>query len=244
MSMSRYSRSTALVRSLQARSLDRSHTSHPFPSASQSFSSESRPSSVRIVEVGARDGLQAEKNVVSVEDRVTLCKKLIYAGVTNLEVGSMVSPKWVPSMANSADVVRELKEWKDSQSMANPPEYVCLTPNMKGFEQALEAGAEEVAIFVAASETFSQKVCAQSLCGNTDCRPWSHSFILCRTLHAALLNHERDTIPLSKQPRNAAFLFEDMFLALWVVPTKVPSLPSRLYLLYTNFGKLVAMRYL
>jgi hydroxymethylglutaryl-CoA lyase len=108
------------------------------------------PKHVRLVEVGPRDGLQNEKQPISVADKVRLVDDLSAAGLSYVEVGSFVSPKWVPQMAGSAEVFAGI------QRMPNAT-YAALTPNMKGFEAAMEAGVEEVAVFAAASEAFSQK---------------------------------------------------------------------------------------
>jgi hydroxymethylglutaryl-CoA lyase len=108
------------------------------------------PKSVRLVEVGPRDGLQNEKQPISVADKVRLVDDLTAAGLSYVEVGSFVSPKWVPQMAGSAEVFAGI-ERKPGIT------YAALTPNLKGFEAALEARVEEVAVFAAASEAFSQK---------------------------------------------------------------------------------------
>ncbi|CAM3086260.1 hydroxymethylglutaryl-CoA lyase [Ectopseudomonas mendocina] len=108
------------------------------------------PQSVRLVEVGPRDGLQNEKQPISVADKVRLVDDLTAAGLSCVEVGSFVSPKWVPQMAGSAEVFAGI-ERKPGVT------YAALTPNLKGFETALEAQVEEVAVFAAASESFSQK---------------------------------------------------------------------------------------
>ncbi|MCY1264814.1 3-hydroxy-3-isohexenylglutaryl-CoA/hydroxy-methylglutaryl-CoA lyase [compost metagenome] len=108
------------------------------------------PTSVRLVEVGPRDGLQNEKQPISVADKVRLVDDLTAAGLGYIEVGSFVSPKWVPQMAGSAEVFAGIQR-KPGVT------YAALAPNMKGFEAALEAGVEEVAVFAAASEAFSQK---------------------------------------------------------------------------------------
>ncbi len=107
-------------------------------------------SRVRIVEVGPRDGLQNEKSQVQSQDKIHLIESLAQAGLKHIEAGSFVSPKWVPQMANSFEVMENL-------SRLNDVRYAALTPNLKGFEQALTAKADEVAIFAAASESFSQK---------------------------------------------------------------------------------------
>ncbi|SDN15048.1 hydroxymethylglutaryl-CoA lyase [Pseudomonas jinjuensis] len=108
------------------------------------------PTSVRLVEVGPRDGLQNEKQPISVADKVRLVDDLTAAGLGYIEVGSFVSPKWVPQMAGSAEVFAGIQRKPGIT-------YAALAPNMKGFEAALEAGVEEVAVFAAASEAFSQK---------------------------------------------------------------------------------------
>ncbi|MCC4834807.1 hydroxymethylglutaryl-CoA lyase [Shewanella sp. 10N.7] len=109
----------------------------------------SLPNKVSIFEVGARDGLQNEK-AVSTQDKLTLIEQLADAGVKRIEAASFVSPKWVPQMADSGDVLKTVKR---KQGVV----YSALTPNLKGLELALDAGADEVAIFGAASESFSQR---------------------------------------------------------------------------------------
>tara|TARA_R110002050_G_scaffold81079_6_gene173325 strand:- start:8067 stop:8969 length:903 start_codon:yes stop_codon:yes gene_type:complete len=111
------------------------------------------PTKVSIFEVGARDGLQNEVPVTTA-DKLTLIEQLADAGVKRIEAGSFVSPKWVPQMADSDAVFHQLR----GQISRHPGVvYSALTPNLKGFELALAAGADEVAIFGAASESFSQK---------------------------------------------------------------------------------------
>lgn len=110
----------------------------------------SLPSKVKIVEVGPRDGLQNEASVVPVDVKIEFCNRLSDAGVPNLEAASFVSPKWVPQMATSAAVMQGIKRRAGTI-------YSVLTPNMRGFEAALLAHANEVVIFAAASEAFSQK---------------------------------------------------------------------------------------
>ena len=105
---------------------------------------------VRIVEVGPRDGLQNEPQHVTTDTKLELIDRLGAAGVTAIEAASFVSPKWIPQMADHAELMRRL--------MRRPGvSYPVLTPNLKGFEGALAAGATEVAVFAAASESFSQK---------------------------------------------------------------------------------------
>ncbi|MBU0807545.1 MAG: hydroxymethylglutaryl-CoA lyase [Gammaproteobacteria bacterium] len=108
------------------------------------------PKQVRLVEVGPRDGLQNEKQPISVADKVRLVDDLAAAGLGYIEVGSFVSPKWVPQMAGSAEVFAHIQQQPGVT-------YAALAPNLRGFEAALEAGVKEVAVFAAASEAFSQK---------------------------------------------------------------------------------------
>ena len=110
----------------------------------------SLPSHVRLVEVGPRDGLQNEAQPISVTDKVQLVDALSAAGLSYIEVGSFVSPKWVPQMAGSADVFAQIQR-KPGVT------YGALAPNLRGFEDALAAGVKEVAVFAAASEAFSQR---------------------------------------------------------------------------------------
>lgn len=105
---------------------------------------------VRIVEVGPRDGLQNEKQNVPTVVKLALIDRLGAAGLLDIEVTSFVSPKWVPQMADQADVMRGLRRRPDVK-------YPVLTPNLKGFEAAVAEGATEVAVFAAASEGFSRK---------------------------------------------------------------------------------------
>lgn len=110
----------------------------------------SLPSHVRLVEVGPRDGLQNEARPISVADKVQLVDALSAAGLSYIEVGSFVSPKWVPQMAGSAEVFAQIQR-KPGVT------YGALAPNLRGFKDALAAGVKEVAVFAAASEAFSQR---------------------------------------------------------------------------------------
>jgi len=105
---------------------------------------------VNIVEVGARDGLQNEAKAVSVNDKVSLINALSNAGLKHIEAASFVSPKWVPQMASSTEVLQQIERKKGVI-------YSALTPNLKGFQLAMAAKADQVAIFTAASESFCQK---------------------------------------------------------------------------------------
>ncbi|WP_176509937.1 MULTISPECIES: hydroxymethylglutaryl-CoA lyase [Pseudomonas] len=108
------------------------------------------PATVRLVEVGPRDGLQNEAQPISVADKVRLVDDLTDAGLSYIEVGSFVSPKWVPQMAGSAEVFAGIHPRAGVT-------YAALAPNLRGFEDALAAGVKEVAVFAAASEAFSQR---------------------------------------------------------------------------------------
>ncbi|WP_099608449.1 hydroxymethylglutaryl-CoA lyase [Vibrio coralliilyticus] len=107
------------------------------------------PESVKIVEVGPRDGLQNEQ-AVATEAKVALINQLSSCGLTHIEAGSFVSPKWVPQMADSLEVMSKI-------TRAPNVTYAALTPNIRGFEQALDANADEVAVFTSSSEGFCQK---------------------------------------------------------------------------------------
>jgi hydroxymethylglutaryl-CoA lyase len=108
------------------------------------------PKQVKIVEVGPRDGLQNEKEAVSAAVKIELVERLARAGFANVEAASFVSPKWVPQMATSAEVMAAIERRPGTI-------YSVLTPNMQGFEAALASRADEVVIFGSASEAFSQK---------------------------------------------------------------------------------------
>ncbi len=112
------------------------------------------PARVKIVEVGPRDGLQNEAASVPVEVKAELIEMLVAAGLPVVEAGAFVSPQWVPQMADSDQVFRLITKQTGVS-------YPMLVPNLKGLEVALEAGVQEIALFAAASETFSSK--------NTNC---------------------------------------------------------------------------
>jgi len=108
------------------------------------------PSQVSIVEVGARDGLQNEASVIELPVKLAFIDGLLRAGLKRIEAGSFVSPKWVPQMADSAAVFNSLPQNSGAT-------FSALTPNEKGMLAAIEAGVDEVAVFAAASESFSQR---------------------------------------------------------------------------------------
>jgi hydroxymethylglutaryl-CoA lyase len=110
----------------------------------------SLPARVTVVEVGPRDGLQNESAALGVDDKVAYCDRLVAAGLPVVEVGAFVSPKWVPQMAGSDEVLRRVRK---PQGVRLP----VLVPNREGFERARAAGALEIAVFTAASESFSRR---------------------------------------------------------------------------------------
>lgn len=112
------------------------------------------PQHVQLVEVGPRDGLQNESQTIPLLAKVELIEDLANAGHTAIEAGSFVNPKWIPQMADSADVFANISRLSGTR-------YCALTPNLKGFERALDAGASEVAVFTVTTESFAQK--------NTNC---------------------------------------------------------------------------
>lgn len=107
------------------------------------------PARVKVVEVGPRDGLQNEAVTVPVEDRIRFCLALMEAGLSVVEAGAFVSPKWVPQMAGSEDVFKGLPK--------NRAQWPMLVPNRQGYERARAAGVSAIAIFTAASDTFNLK---------------------------------------------------------------------------------------
>ena len=108
------------------------------------------PEFVKIVEVSPRDGLQNEKEIISTEIKVELINRLSQTGLSVIEATSFVSPKWVPQMADASEVLSNI-------SRVEGVSYPVLTPNMKGLESAIQAGATEVSVFTAASELFTKK---------------------------------------------------------------------------------------
>jgi hydroxymethylglutaryl-CoA lyase len=123
---------------------------HGSPALARALRLSMFPSQVTLVDVGPRDGLQNEAQPVPTEAKVELVHRLQDAGLRHIEVTSFVSPKWVPQMADNAHVMAGVRRQRQVR-------YSVLTPNMKGFEGALAANADEVVIFAAASEAFSQR---------------------------------------------------------------------------------------
>lgn len=108
------------------------------------------PKKVQIVEVGPRDGLQNEKCIRTIDERVTLIDALSQSGLTHIEVGSFVRSDLVPAMANTAEVFARIQKKPGVR-------YTCLVPNERGLDAAMAAGVKDIAVFTAASETFNQK---------------------------------------------------------------------------------------
>jgi hydroxymethylglutaryl-CoA lyase len=108
------------------------------------------PARVRIVEVGPRDGLQNEKALIPTADKIELINRLSATGLRSIEATSFVSPKWVPQLADAAEVFTGIRK-------APGVSYPVLVPNLQGYERAREVGATEVAVFSAASEAFNRK---------------------------------------------------------------------------------------
>ena len=146
-----------------------------------------RPHRIEIVEVGPRDGLQNETEHLSPAERIDLIEKLALAGLKQIEAGSFVSPRWVPQMAGS-DVI--LESLRDRDDLRLP----VLVPNMQGYENARAAGVREIAVFAAATESFSQKnincsiddslqrfeaVCRQALADNVRIRGYISCVLGC-----------------------------------------------------------------
>ena len=114
------------------------------------------PPAARIVEVGPRDGLQNERAAVSAADKIAFIDRLSEAGHQVIEISAFVSPKWVPQMADATDIFAGITRRPGTR-------YTALVPNRQGLERAIAAGADEVAIFAAASETFSRRNINQSI---------------------------------------------------------------------------------
>jgi hydroxymethylglutaryl-CoA lyase len=110
----------------------------------------SLPNAVRVVEVGPRDGLQNESQIVPTGKKTEFIKLLVAAGLKDIEVASFVHPKWVPQLADAQELIRSLEPQPEVR-------YSALVPNMKGLERAIESGIRRIAVFTAASETFNRK---------------------------------------------------------------------------------------
>ena len=116
------------------------------------------PQRVRLVDVGPRDGLQNERGTVPTAAKIELIDRLAEAGLPAVEATSFVSPKWVPQMADNAQVMAGIRRRPGTS-------YPVLVPNLKGLEAAMAAGVEEVAVFAAATESFSRRNVNCSIAG-------------------------------------------------------------------------------
>ncbi|WP_313565624.1 hydroxymethylglutaryl-CoA lyase [Mobilicoccus sp.] len=123
---------------------------------------EGLPSRVRIYEVGVRDGLQNEKSIVPVDVKAEFVRRLESAGVETIETTSFVSPRWVPQLADAADLLADLGD------SGRAPQRPVLVPNARGLDRALEAGVSSIAIFGSATETFAAKNLNSTLDGQFD----------------------------------------------------------------------------
>jgi hydroxymethylglutaryl-CoA lyase len=112
---------------------------------------------VTLVEVGLRDGLQNESVILALNDRLGLAKALSSVGLRRIEIGSFVSPKWVPSMKDSEELIRLVLEAQDRGEIAFETQFSALVPNEIGMEKALTSGVKEISLFAACSESFSYK---------------------------------------------------------------------------------------
>ncbi|MED6109795.1 hypothetical protein PIB30_036910 [Stylosanthes scabra] len=185
-------------------SKDIPHSTHKFLS--------SIPSYVKIVEVGPRDGLQNEKNTVPTAVKIELIHRLASCGLSVVEATSFVSPKWVPQLADAKDVMQGVHGLEGVRLPA-------LTPNLKGFDAAIAAGAREVAVFASASESFSKS---------------NINVVLKRVLFVTEL--------LPVLLKNYQFLFEDMYLVLLDAQWKDQSLPQKWHMLLKNYMIWVALK--
>ena len=119
------------------------------------------PSRVRLVEVGPRDGLQNEHATMTADDKVAFIDRLSAAGCPVIEVGAFVSPRWVPQMADTAEVFSRITRRENTR-------YTALVPNLSGLDRAMAARVDEIAIFAAASETFSRRNINQTIDASLD----------------------------------------------------------------------------
>ena len=114
-------------------------------------------SEVQILEVGLRDGLQNEKQQLSLKDKIFLAEELSKTGLKRIELGSFVSPQWVPQMSQTKDLVHHILDSQKKGFLDSQIEYSALVPNQKGLESALESGLKSIAIFLSSTEAFSKK---------------------------------------------------------------------------------------
>ena len=114
-------------------------------------------SALKFLEVSPRDGLQNEKTILSLEDKAQLIIKLAQTGLKRIELGSFVSPKWVPQMKDSQELTQKILSLKKENKIDQKIEFSALVPNQKGLEQALNSGIKEISVFLSATDSFSKK---------------------------------------------------------------------------------------
>ena len=112
---------------------------------------------IRILEVGPRDGLQNEKTFLSLENKTEFVRRLASTGLNRIELGSFVSPEWVPQMQNTEQLVQQILEDQKQGAIPSHIEFSALVPNLKGLQRALESGIKEISIFLSATDSFSSK---------------------------------------------------------------------------------------
>lgn len=114
-------------------------------------------SKIKFLEVGPRDGLQNEKNILSLEDKIKLIVKLAQTGLNRIELGAFVSAQWVPQMRDSQELAQKIFKLQKENQINPKIEFSALVPNQKGFDLALESGMKEISIFLSATDSFSKK---------------------------------------------------------------------------------------
>ena len=114
-------------------------------------------SQISILEVGPRDGLQNEKIFLSLEDKIEFIKRLSLSGLKRIEIGSFVSPKAIPQMRDTEELVKHILQLQRQKEIHPDIQFSALVPNFKGLEKALQSGLKEVAIFLSCTDSFSKK---------------------------------------------------------------------------------------
>ena len=112
---------------------------------------------ISILEVGPRDGLQNEKTFLSLEDKMEFIRRLSFTGLNRIELGSFVSPKWVPQMQDTEELVKKILKDQELDKIPKQIEFSALVPNCKGLKRALGSGIKEISVFLSATDTFSKK---------------------------------------------------------------------------------------
>ena len=112
---------------------------------------------IRILEVGPRDGLQNEPTILSLKDKIELVEKLASTGLDRIELGSFVSPKWVPQMRDTTALVQQILKKQELEVIPKQIQFSALVPNLKGLHRALESGIKEISVFLSATNSFAKK---------------------------------------------------------------------------------------